>query len=74
MHSFPEEKSRTTNEKHPFGINDHKCDDFIWKTFKTEISSGKVGIKNPPLATAMWQPHQKANGAIGRKSIVGVTT
>ena len=28
-HSFPEEKSRTTNDKQPFGINGHKCDGFI---------------------------------------------
>ena len=28
-HSFAEEKSRTTNDKQLFGINGHKCDDFI---------------------------------------------
>ena len=38
------------------------------KTFKTEISSGKVGIKTPPEATEMWQPHQEASGALGRKT------
>ena len=30
-HSFAEEKSRTMNDKQPFGINGHKCDGFIWK-------------------------------------------
>ena len=26
---------------------------------------GKVGKKNPPQATEMWQPHQDASGALG---------
>ena len=28
-YSFAEEKSRTMNDKQPFGINGHKCDGFI---------------------------------------------
>ena len=28
---FAEEKGRTTNDKQLFGINGHKCDDFISK-------------------------------------------
>jgi len=40
-----------------------------------EISSGKVGEKNPPQATEMWQPHQEASGACSRKkNKVKVTT
>ena len=49
------------NDKQPFGINGRNCDGFIWKTFKTEISSGKlkVGINNPPQATEIGNPTKK---------------
>ena len=55
------------NDKQLFGINGHKCDGFILKTFKTEISSGKVGIKNPPY-TASNNKYLNTNNLIPRQS------